>query len=181
MSALYFGEGSGKEGYSLALAELIPDIWNDISVSFSLSAARPKDTPPTITSTASMPSSAREGMLTTVIVVLQIPILSFTNSPLNIAAQKTRKNETECSFFYGLLTKAYLLLSTMYSTNALISSSLQVKQRPLGGMLLMPAIAFVSTWSMPFSRRAVHASALPAPTFGAPAAPLLWHAKHETM
>jgi hypothetical protein len=52
-----------------------------------------------------MPSSAREGMLATVIVVLQIPTLSFINSPLKIAAQKKhKKNEPEGSFFYSLFS-----------------------------------------------------------------------------
>jgi hypothetical protein len=54
-----------------------------------------------------MPSSAREGMLATVIVVLQIPTLSFINSPLKIAAQKKHKKMSpKAHSFTAYLAKA---------------------------------------------------------------------------
>ena len=42
MLALYVGEGSGKEGYRMALSELEAGIWNELNVSFNLSATRPR-------------------------------------------------------------------------------------------------------------------------------------------
>jgi hypothetical protein len=54
-----------------------------------------------------MPSSAREGMLATVIVVLQMPILSASNRPRITESQKnTKKMSPKAHSFTAYLAKA---------------------------------------------------------------------------
>ena len=79
---------------------------------------------------------------------------------------------------FGICTRAaYLESDTIYSIAALISSSLQSPQVPLGGIAFRPFQAPSNKPSIPFALTRGSQSAA-APNLGAPATPIAWQAVH---
>src|SRR5690606_4507405 len=76
-------------------------------------------------------------------------------------------------------SKAYLLFSIMYLTDALISSSEQSMHMPRGRMARIPSIACSTSVASPCAIRGAQAAT--SPVFGAPAAPGAWDAMQAAL